>query len=182
MPATVAQALGLYFAEKNTGIFANHFITFSDRPQLVEVKGEDLQAKLQYISTFNEVASTNIQAVFALILKTAIKNKIPQSEMPERIFIISDMEFNSAVNSSGMTNFEYAKKIFEGAGYKLPKVIFWNVASRAQQLPVTKNEQGAILVSGCNARLFQQVMSDAVDPYTFMMEIVGSERYEKIVA
>ena len=64
----------------------------------------------------------------------------------------------------------------------LPRVIFWNVASRAQQLPVTKNEQGVTLVSGCNARLFQQVLSDNVDPYAFMMEIVGLARYEKIVA
>lgn len=182
MPATVAQSLGLYFAEKNTGAFANHFITFSRRPQLVEVKGKDLLTRLQHISSYDEVADTNIQAVFELILKTAIRNGVPQAEMPERIFIISDMEFNYCAEDADMTNFEYAKKIFEEAGYKLPKVIFWNVASRAQQLPVTKNEQGVTLVSGCSARLFQQVMSDNVDPYAFMMEIVGSARYEKIVA
>lgn len=182
MPATVAQSLGLYFAEKNIGAFANHFITFSSRPQLVEVKGQDLLTKLQHISSYDEVADTNIQAVFELILKTAVKNNVPQSEMPERIFIISDMEFNYCAKNGEMTNFEYAKKIFAEAGYKLPKVIFWNVASRAQQLPVTKNEQGVTLVSGCNARLFQQVLSDNVDPYAFMMEIVGSARYEKIVA
>lgn len=182
MPATVAQSLGLYFAERNTGAFANHFITFSSRPQLVEVKGHDLQTKLQHIGSYNEVADTNIQAVFELILRTAVKNNVPQSEMPERIFIISDMEFNYCTENADITNFEYAKKIFEEAGYKLPRIIFWNVASRAQQLPVTKNEQGVILVSGCNARLFQQVLSDNVDPYAFMMEVVGSARYEKIVA
>ena len=82
MPATVAQSLGLYFAEKNTGAFANHFITFSGRPQLVEVKGQDLLTKLQHISSYDEVADTNIQAVFELILKTAVKNNVPQSEMP----------------------------------------------------------------------------------------------------
>lgn len=182
MPATVAQSLGLYFAEKNTGVFANHFITFSSKPQLVEVKGRDLLSKLQHISSYDEVADTNIQAVFELILRTAVKNNVPQSEMPERIFIISDMEFNYCTNNAEMTNFEYAKKSFEEAGYKLPKVIFWNVASRVQQIPVTKNEQGVTLVSGCNARLFQQVLSDNIDPLAFMMEIVGSARYEKIVA
>lgn len=182
MPAIVAQSLGLYFAEKNTGAFANHFITFSTNPRLVEVKGQDLLTKLQYISSFNECADTNIQAVFELILKTAVRNNVPQEEMPERIFIISDMEFNYCAQNAGMTNFEYAKKIFAQAGYKLPKVIFWNVASRALQLPVTKNEQGVTLVSGCNARLFEQVLSDNVDPYAFMMETVGSSRYEKIVA
>ena len=182
MPAMVAQSLGLYFAERNRGAFANHFITFSSRPKLVEIKGNNLSEKLQYISTFSEVADTNIQAVFELILHTAMKHQIPQDEMPERIFVVSDMEFNCCVEDGSVTNFEYAKRIFEEAGYQLPKVIFWNVNSRSMQLPVTKNEQGVTLVSGCNARLFQQVLSDHTNPLEFMMEVIGSERYEKIVA
>jgi hypothetical protein len=60
--------------------------------------------------------------------------------------------------------------------------VFWNVASRTGQLPVTKNEQGVTLVSGCNARLFEQVISDHTDPYEYMLKIVDSERYEGIVA
>ena len=182
IPAAVAQSLGLYFAEKNTGVFAGHFITFSERPQLVEVKGDDLQQKLEYISTFDEVANTDLQAVFELILRTAVKNHIPQEEMPDRIFIISDMEFDYCTSGSEETNFEYAKRIFREAGYCLPKVVFWNVAGRTRQVPVTKNEQGVILVSGCNARLFRSVMTDHVDPYEFMRETLESGRYGKIVA
>lgn len=182
MPITVAHSLGLYFAEKNTGAFANHFITFSTRPQLVEVKGKTLVDKLRYIASFDEVADTNIQAVFELILKTALKNKIPQNQMPERIIIVSDMEFNYCVHNADITNFEYAKKIFEEAGYALPKVVFWNVASRNLQVPVKQNEQGVTLVSGCTAKLFEQVLMDNADPYTYMMEILESKRYEPIVA
>lgn len=182
LPMTVATSLGLYFAERNKGEFANHFILFSHEPKLIEIEGKTLQEKLEYIATYNVVADTNLQKVFELILDAAVKNKIPQEEMPERLFIISDMEFNGCVAGADTTNFEYAKKIFEDAGYVLPKVIFWNVASRVQQIPVKMNEQGVTLVSGCNARLFQQVMSDNVDPYSFMMEVVGSARYEKIVA
>lgn len=181
-PAEVAMSLGLYFAERNTGSFANHFITFSSRPRLIEIEGNDLYDKLQYISTFNEMADTNIQAVFELILNAAVRNHIPQSEMPERIYIVSDMEFNYCAKNASMTNFEYAKTIFENAGYKLPQVVFWNVASRALQVPVTKNEQGVTLVSGCNARLFQQVLSEQGDPLSFMMEIIGSARYDAVVA
>lgn len=182
IPATVAQSLGLYFAERNKGAFANHFITFSARPQLIEVKGKTLLEKLQYISSFNEVADTNLQAVFELILNTAVKNQISADEMPERIIIISDMEFNLCVKDGKMTNFEYAKHIFAEAGCQLPEVVFWNVASRKQQVPVRKNEQGVKLVSGCNARLFEQVVSDVLNPYELMLEIIGSERYERIVA
>lgn len=182
MPATVAQSLGLYFAERNTGYFANHFITFSTRPQLIEIKGRDLAEKLDYICTFNEVADTNIQAVFELILAAAVKNHVPKEQMPEKIYIISDMEFNWCVTDCDMTNFEYAKRIFEEAGYKLPHVVFWNVACREMQAPVEQHEEGVTLVSGCSARLFKMVLSDHIDPLDFMLQTLGSERYEKIVA
>lgn len=181
-PIMVAHSLGLYFAERNTGEFANHFITFSRTPQLVEIKGKDLLEKLRFLATYNEVANTNIQAVFELILKTAVKNQLSQKDMPERLVIVSDMEFDSCAQDADITNFEYAKKIFEEAGYQLPKVVFWNVASRNMQLPVKENEQGVTLVSGCTARLFEQILTDNANPYTYMMEILESERYEKIVA
>ena len=117
-----------------------------------------------------------------LILNTAKKNSIPQDEMPSKLYIISDMEFDCCAEDSELTNFEYAKKLYESAGYKLPQIVFWNVASRARQQPVTKNEQGVALVSGCTPRLFSMVASGELNPYVFMLEVVESERYAKIVA
>ena len=131
---------------------------------------------------YNEVANTNIQKVFELILNTAIKNSIPQDEMPSKLYIISDMEFDCCAEDSELTNFEYAKKLYESAGYKLPEIVFWNVDSRNTQQPVTKNEQGVALVSGCTPRLFSMVASGELNPYVFMLEVIESERYAKIVA
>lgn len=185
MPAAVALSLGIYFAENNIGAFKNHFITFSENPQLVEIKGEDILDKVRYCHNFNEVANTNIQKVFELILDAAKKNCVPQEELPKRLYIISDMEFDFCTQDSSITNFEYAKKLFENAGYKLPEIVFWNVASRNRQQPVTKNEQGVFLVSGCTPRLFSMIADgtiSAMTPYAFMMDVLGSERYEKIVA
>lgn len=182
MPASVALSLGIYFAERNKGAFKNHFITFSNNPQLVEVKGNDIVDKVQYCRQFDEIAGTNIQAVFELILKTAIKNNVSQAELPATIYIISDMEFNYCTYDAGMNNFEYARKLFSSRGYKLPKVVFWNVASRNRQQPVTMNEQGVALVSGCNPRLFSMVLDGDFSPYSFMMDVLGAKRYECIVA
>ena len=181
-PIEVALSLGIYFAERNTGAFRNHFITFSHTPQLVEVKGEDIFEKVQYCCGFNEVANTNLAKVFQLILDAAKKNSVPQEELPKKIYIISDMEFDSCAEGASLTNFEYAKKLFAEAGYTLPEVVFWNVASRNCQQPVTMNEQGVALVSGCTPRLFSMVASGSMNPYAFMLEVVESERYEKIVA
>ena len=185
LPAAVALSLGIYFAEHNTGAFKNHFIEFSREPELIEIKGETFADKLQYICSFNKVADTNIEAVFDLVLSAAVNNNVPQSELPEKLIIISDMEFNACVKNAGTTNFNNAKAKFEAAGYKLPEVVFWNVASRNRQQPVTKNEQGVALVSGCTPRLFSQVVDGslaAMTPYEFMLDVLGGERYEKIAA
>ena len=139
IPATIALSLGMYFAEHCKGEFHNHFITFSHNPKLVKIKGKDLVEKVQYCETFNECANTNIQKVFELILSTAVKNRLPQEELPETLYFISDMEFDSCTNDAGLTNFEYAKRLFEEHGYRLPKVVFWNVQSRNQQQPVHMN-------------------------------------------
>jgi hypothetical protein len=182
LPAAVALSLGIYFAERNTGAFKNHFITFSEHPQLVEIKGRDILEKVRYCHEYNECANTDIQKVFELVLSAAVKNKVPQSELPKTLYIISDMEFDCCAEGAGATNFEYAKSIFAARGYELPRVVFWNVASRNRQQPVTKNEQGVALVSGCTPRIFSMLQSGTLSPYAYMLEILGSERYQGIAA
>ena len=181
-PAAVALSLGIYFAERNRGAFQNHFITFSENPRLVEIKGKDIFDKVKYSASFNEVANTNIQKVFELVLRTAVKNKLPQNELPSTLYIISDMEFDACANGADITNFEYAKKEFACYGYTLPTVVFWNVASRNQQQPVTMNERGVVLVSGASPRVFFMVSSGNLSPYAFMLDTLGAERYAKIIA
>ena len=181
-PATVAQSLAIYFAEHNQGIFHNHFITFSMTPQLVEIKGNDIVEKVRFCRTFNECANTNLQAVFELILQTAVMNRLPQAMLPTTLYIISDMEFDTCAANSSLTNFEQAKQLYRSYGYELPHVVFWNVQSRNEQQPVKINEQGVALVSGCNPRLFSQVMSGETNPYTYMMNVIGGERYRMICA
>ena len=181
-PATVAQSLAIYFAEHNRGIFHNHFITFSMNPRLVEIKGNDIVEKVRFCRTFDECENTNLQAVFELILQTAVMNRLPQAMLPTTLYIISDMEFDTCAANSSLTNFEQAKQLYRSYGYELPHVVFWNAQSRNEQQPVKMNEQGVALVSGCNPRLFSQVMSGETDPYTYMMNVIGGERYRMICA
>ncbi|MBO4384244.1 MAG: DUF2828 family protein [Clostridia bacterium] len=182
MPAAVAFSLGLYFADKNRGAFAGHFIEFSAKPQLIKLKGETFCDKLQYASSFCEVANTDIDAVFDLILRTAVKNKLPQKDLPKKLVMISDMEFDYCVENASLSNFENAKKKFEEHGYTLPGVVFWNAASRHGHQPVRMNEQGVILVSGVTPVLFSMIAGGNVTPYAFMNEVLGRERYAKICA
>ncbi len=181
-PAAVALSLGLYFAEHNTGAFSRYFIEFSARPQLIKVVGATFADRLRYVTSFCKVANTDIEAVFDLILNAAVKNHVPQSELPAKLIIISDMEFDACVEHGVAVNFRNAQEKYEAKGYRLPQIIFWNVASRNRQQPVTQNEQGVALVSGVTPRLFAMVAGGILSPYTFMTEVLGSGRYAKITA
>ena len=181
VPAAVAQSLGIYFAEHNTGAFRNHFITFSSSPKLVQIKGRDIAEKVRYCMSFNDCSNTNLEKVFDLILNTAVKNRLPQEELPAKLYIISDMEFDCC-EQADVTNFRSAKRKYAEHGYVLPQVVFWNVQSRNRQQPVTQNEQGVCLVSGCSAQIFSMLKSDTLNPYRFMMEVLTSERYAPVAA
>ena len=182
MPAAVAISLGLYFAERAKGPYRNHYITFSANPQLIELKGATFAARLRYICSFNEIANTNLQGVFDLILRTAVKHGLPQSELPGKLYIISDMEFDSCVKNASLTNFQAAKQAYEAAGYRLPELVFWNVNSRNRQQPVTVNDRGVALVSGCSPRIFSLVTGGNLDPVSYMLGVLNTERYAPIRA
>lgn len=181
-PITVALSLGIYFAERNTGPFHNHFITFSETPQLVQIQGRTLAEKVSYCRTFDEIANTNIQRVFDLVLQAAVEHHMPQEQLPRRIYIISDMEFDECAEDASLTNFQCAQASFAAAGYDLPQLVFWNVNSWQTQQPVTANQQGVALVSGCTPRLFRMLSQGNLNPMGYMLDILGTERYAKIAA
>ena len=182
LPAAVAESLGIYFAERNRGAFKDYFITFSANPRLVKIKGEDIFEKVKYAMSFNECSNTNIEKTFDLILNTAVKNRLKQKDMPSRLIIISDMEFDAGTYNSSKTNFENAKEKFEKNGYKLPQLVFWNVNSFNRQQPVKMNDRGTVLVSGMSPQIFAMLKDDKLDPYSFMMSVISSARYKRVAA
>lgn len=180
-PLDAALSLGIYFAEHNKGAFADHFITFSATPRLVEIKGADIVEKTRFCATFNEVANTNLEATFRLILSAAVNNNVKQSEMPERMYIISDMEFDCCVEGGNdSTLFDTMKALYAEHGYKLPEVVFWNVNSIHENFPVKMSDTGAALVSGFSPAIFDMVASGEISPETVMNSVIESERYAAV--
>lgn len=178
----VANALAIYFAERSSGEFKDKYITFSERPQLVDLsKGETLKDKLNIAYAHDEVSDTNIEATFDLILQTAINSNATQEDIPTNVLIISDMEYNRAVcGRPDETLFQTIEAKFNEAGYKMPRLIFWNVNSRTNTIPVKENELGVALVSGFSVNVIKMVMSGKLDPYEVLVEQLMSPRYECI--
>lgn len=185
----VANSLAIYTSEHNSGVYKDKYITFSSKPQFVDLsEANTLRDKLQIANKHNEVSNTNIEAVFNLILQTAIKNSIPQNEMIKNILIISDMEFDAAQrgwrNSDPVLTqplFDLIKRRYSDAGYALPKLIFWNVNSRTQTIPLVENELGVALVSGFSQNVLKMVMTNNLNPYDILIETITSPRYDAII-
>ena len=178
---SVANALAIYFAEKSSGQFKDIYITFSANPQLVDLsKGVTLREKLQIALAYNEVANTDIYKVFMLILQTAISNKMKQEDMPKNIVIISDMEFDSCADNANKRLFHQIDKDYQRYGYKLPRLVFWNVNSRTNTIPVRENDFGVALVSGFSISIAKMIMSLELDPYKCLLDILNDERYDMV--
>ena len=182
LPICVATSLGILFAQNNPEPFHNKIITFSAHPNFITFKDEDsLQQKLKTILKANWDMNTDLQAVFNLILKTAVEYNLPESEMPATLYIISDMEFDEACSnrygSAPKTNFEAIDEKYREAGYKRPTLVFWNVNSHQNNVPVKQDEKGTVLVSGCSPNVFKMALSNEVNPIIFMNQTVNTERY-----
>ena len=181
-PIDVAISISLYTAERAKGPFHNHFISFSSRPQLIEVEGADFCDKVYRIYRQNLCENTNIEATFDLILQTAINNHLSQDDLPETIIVVSDMQFDygrTSTRYSGTTLMEKIESKWNSYGYKMPKLIYWNVnASGDGNIPM-KDKGGITFVSGASPSIFTQILTGKTG-IDLMLEALLSVRYKPV--
>jgi hypothetical protein len=186
----VAISLGLYLSERSNGVFKDQFITFSTQPQMLKTSGT-LQQRFDQMERSAWAGTTDLQAAFKLILNAAVKHKVPKADMPTKLLILSDMEFNSCVHvntSSGMwgrgstvsvSAMDMIRSEYAAAGYDLPQVVFWNLNGRAGNSPVTYNETGTALVSGFSPSIVKSVLGgEELTPISIMLKTVMVQRYD----
>lgn len=181
-PIGVAISLGMYVAEHNKGVFKNKFITFESNPHLIEFDDKwGMKKKVQHIASADWGGSTNLIATFELVLNAAKRHNLPAEEMPEAIVIISDMQFDACVyGGNNEAAYDRIRTMYSCAGYRVPKLVFWNAAQRDYgNLPVTQHQYGAILVGGCKPGMFEQILSGKT-PADFMLQVLNGERYADI--
>lgn len=192
MAIDIARSLGVYFSERCTGEFKDKVIEFSATPRFIDLTGcKSLADKYNVLMKYRDCSNTNLEKVFDLLLLTAVNNKMSQDDLPKRILVVSDMEFDNATSIRGYgqhfhimeqykTLFQTIKDRWTAAGYTMPEIVFWNVNSRTQTIPVTTNEVGVILVSGFSVNNVNMILSGEIDPWTALKSVLDSERYNAV--
>jgi hypothetical protein len=183
-PMHVSIALAMYIAERNKGTFHNHFMTFSGRPDLVQIQGKNIVEKVNNLENAHWAMNTDIEKAMLKILKIAVDNNVPQDEMVKKLYIISDMQFDQATRGTGVNEslFKGLARKFESHGYALPNIVFWNVRA-AGNTPMQMNDLGVQLVSGYSPSILTQLLNaDGKTPYDFMLDVILSERYAEVTA
>jgi len=206
-PVEVALSLGMYCAERCNGPFKNHFFTFSSEPKLQEIIGSNIYEKLGNMNNGYWGMSTNLEATFDLILETAKENNCSQADLPSKLYIISDMQFDDAVNPSWCKKkqcfMQQMKTKFAQAGYVMPAIVYWNVrASKCGMFQDTFEGENCCMVSGYSPSLFEAIikgttyeldevveddsdfsfdcLTQKIDPMTVMNTTISNERYDRV--
>lgn len=185
-PLDVAISLGMYCAEKAKGPFHGNYISFSRNARLIEIEGVDFCDKVYRIYQKNLCENTNLESAFNLVLNTAIKHRLKQSDLPKNLIIISDMEIDSAQgygyvwsrNSSDVkTTMDVIRRSWERAGYEMPNLIYWNVNARHNT--ILDDGPNITYVSGMSPSIFEQIMTNKTG-IDLMLDKLNSERYAKV--
>lgn len=183
---STAISLGLVTAEQNAGAFEGVAICFSSRPRWLTNLGKDrsLRDRVLEIIKINDCSNTDFEATQRLIIDHAVRNNVPQEDMPKVVVVISDMQFDHGSTRYTHTGYEMVKAEYRKAGYEVPLFVWWNVRASFGQ-PVLKADLGTILVSGDSMGVFKSVASADLDPSKmtpeyFMLQVLESDRYSAI--
>ncbi len=181
-PMAVSISLAMYIAERNTAeVWKNKFLTFSERPELQSIVGSTIGKRIDNLSRAAWAMNTDLIAVFKTVLDAGVKNDVPAEEMPSKLIIVSDMQFDQCCRSNKRTNFEEIQKLYRKAGYEMPQLVFWNVNAIGGNVPIEAHDTGTCLVSGCSPSILKSVLTDSVlTPVDTMNETVYTERYDAV--
>lgn len=182
-PGVVAIAIGIYCAERLHGEFKDYFMTYSGRPDLVHIQGKSLLDKYLGMRQANWNQNTDFDLAMMKILDVAVSRNVLQKDMPSSILVISDMEFDESGNPN-MSNHEYVKTQYAIRGYKVPRLVFWNVSARNEHHPARVNDKGVTLISGYSPAIMKYVFgAEYVEetPLETMYRVLNQPRYSLII-
>lgn len=181
-PVQVAVALSLLVAQIAKPPFSNSFISFSERPQVIQVNPAlNLGQQVDEMIKSDWGMNTDFEAVFLkLLLPLAVKNGLKQEDMVKRLFVFSDMQFDETSSTSAdanewSTNHDVIEREFKKAGYEMPQIVYWNLAG-STTAEVQSDREGVAMMSGYSPSMLKTFMGDEAEES--LLEEEGWEKME----
>ena len=160
----ISVALGIYCSERMEGPYKDKLITFSEDPDFHDLsRHKTIVDKWEYLwGNHSWGMNTDFEKTYKLLLQSAKMWNVSPDEMPTMIICISDMQFDQAtddITDLGDTHHELMKNAFEEAGYKFPKLVYWNVrASFTLASPADDVSENTALISGFNPSVLEPIL------------------------
>lgn len=181
-PMATSIALATYFAQRNTGWYHNQYMSFTSDPHFINLnEGASLFDCVKKVASAGVGYSTNLQAAFMEVLRTAVNNNVPAKEMPKTFVVISDMEIDRYMRLGSYWDFLQTMRVrFEQCGYELPSIYLWNVNARKDTF-LSQSEK-VYFVSGQSPSVFKQICNaiDGITAYELMLQVLNGKAYEKV--
>lgn len=187
-PMKVAASMAIMVSSLLPKPWRNKFISFESRPQLLEIPEGGLYEKLNYVLNSPWGGNTDFIAAIQLILKVGIDNKLKREEMPDKLIVVSDMQFDSAckydrysdysefnyfsgrnntIDMKNKTTHDWIRSAFENAGRQIcgepwepPKMVYWNVSDRNGGFPVQSDTPNTQMLAGYSLSLLKLVLDN----------------------
>lgn len=204
-PLVNAIGLSVRASELADDAFKNRILTFDEKPEWVQLNSNlSFVEKVKQVKNSRWGMSTNIYAMFDLLLNVIVENEIPPLKVENFILaIFSDMQINCSIDlcttvkhdegafSHYMnTLYDNIKMKFNQAGmrskfktpYKPPHILFWNLRS-TQGFPTLSTEKNVTMLSGFSSSLLNIFCDKGIDaikeysPSNMLEEILNDERY-----
>ena len=181
-PMASSIGLAIYLAQHNIGAYRNQYMTFTSNPHFVNLaEGCSLLEAVKKTAKEGLGYSTNLKRAMNEILRVAVKNEVPNEEMPKAMLVLSDMEIDYYFRPD--TNWDFMDTIeaeFKAAGYECPKLILWNINARKDTF--LSNRKDVVLVSGQSTSTFKNLIGalNGMTSYEYMLQVLGAKAYDKI--
>jgi hypothetical protein len=193
IPAQVAIALGIITSQCCKGMFKNKFITFSANPELVSLIPDaeyaeytDKGIEPSLYTCFKSLVdvefgfNTDFVKCCKMIIEYGKEHNICDDDMPKKLFIYTDMQFDEAMSDNNENNgievlYKTIVKMFKVSDYTPPKFIFWNLnSSHKESFPVNCKTEGTAMISGFSEQLLKIFMTyDEFKPELIVEEILA---------
>jgi hypothetical protein len=179
LPLDVSIAMGMIISEVVEGPFHGQVITFNTFPKFQVVPDGTILERWKFLERMEWGGSTNIETTFQIILSRAKKHNLTQEDMPKRIFIISDMQFDVATGNN--TNMKNINEMYKDSGYIPPQIIFWNVNGSSTDFPSTVKENGITMISGFSPIILKSFLKgNEYSSFSFFRSTIDDSRYDPV--